>query len=141
MSKTVQTATMQLVQPIAGMESYLTGDPQRSLFTACENMRHAPYATNTISVPFGEKVGFGKTISATIPDAGDLLQDIHLSFRLPALSLPPGSTFVGYTNAVGYAMIDTVELRIGEKVIVSRTGLFLEVMDYLQTDVSKQDAR
>ncbi len=138
MSKTISTVTTQLARPVAGLESYLTGSPKTSLFSTYDYHQHTPYAKNSTTVPFNEKVGYGKTISAEIPHGGDLVQNIRLYFRLPALPLPNGSTYVGYTNTVGYAMIESVELRIGEHVIVSRTDIFLDCMDYLETDSSKQ---
>lgn len=141
MSNSVITATMQLSRPAAGMESYLTGDPKQSMFSTYDYQQHTPYARNTTIVPFNEKVRYGKTLSATIPYVGDLVQNLHLFFRLPALPLPVGSSYVGYTNTIGYAMIDSVELRIGEQVILTRTGLFLEIMDYMQVNASRKEAR
>lgn len=141
MSNSVVTATMQLQRPIAGMESYLTGDPKQSLFSTFECQQHTPYAKNSTIVPFNEKVAYGKTLTATIPYVGDLLQSASLYFRLPALPLPLGSSYVGYTNTIGFAMIESVELRIGEQVIVSRTDVFLDTMDYMKTNASLQEAR
>lgn len=140
MSNTISTVTTQLARPAAGLESYLTGNPRQSLFSAYDYRQHTPYAKNATIVPFNEKVGYGKTISAVVPYVGDLVQNIRLYFRLPALPLPIGSTYVGYTNTIGYAMIESVEMRIGEQVIISRSDVFLDCMDYLQTDASKQTA-
>ena len=141
MSNNVVTATMQLSRPTVGMESYLTGDPKQSIFSSYEHQQHTPYARNTAIVPFSQKVGYGRTLSAEIPYVGDLLADVHLHFRLPPLAIPEGSTFVGYTNTIGYAMIESVELRIGEKSIVTRSDVFLEVMDYLETGANKKIAK
>lgn len=141
MSSSIAAATMQLSRPAAGMESYLTGNPQQSLFSSYEFQQHTPYAKNTTIVPFNEKVTYGKTISATVPYVGDLVNNIHLFFRLPALPVPIGSTYVGYTNSIGYAMIESVELRINEQTILTRTGTFLEALDYLQTNASQTPAR
>lgn len=141
MSNGVITATMQLSRPAAGMESYLTGNPKQSMFSAYEHQQHTPYAKNTVTVPFNEKLGFGKTLSAEVPYAGDLIHNIHVYFRLPPLPVPPDSTYAGYTNSIGYAMIDSVELRIGEQIIVTRPGLFMEVQDYLHVSADKKEAR
>lgn len=141
MSNSVVTATMQLARPAAGLENYLTGDPKQSLFSAYEYRQHTPYAKNSTIVSFNEKIGYGKTLTAVVPpNAGDLIQDIRLFFRLPALPLPMGSTYIGYTNTIGHAMIESVELRIGEEIIVSRSGVFLDCLNYLETSASRQPA-
>jgi len=119
------------------MDEYLTKNPQTSLFTY-DYRRITPFAKNTIMFPFNEKVDFGRRITASIPAQGDLVHTIHLYFRLPQLSPPPsGSTYLGWVNTVGYAMIEYVEFRLGETVIDRHSGQFMDVMDYISTSYNK----
>lgn len=140
MSDSVIATTMQITNT-GGLDRYLTGHPETSLFTY-NYRRITPFAKHTIMVPFNEKVAFGKTLTATVPFLGDLVHTMYLYFRLPQLSPPPsGSTFLGWTNSVGYAMVESVQIRIGETIIDQQNGLFMEVMDYLNTGVNKSEAR
>ncbi|RKO94851.1 group II dsDNA virus coat/capsid protein [Blyttiomyces helicus] len=96
-----------------------------------------PFAKNVTIIPFNEQVSYGKRITATIPCGGDLLHGIKLYFKLPAFNnIPVGSSYLGWTQSVGYASIDEIELRIGETIIDKHSGLFMETMDYLKTNVN-----
>ena len=55
-----------------------------------------------------------------------------LHFRLPPL-VPADSTCVGWTRSVGYAMIECIEVRIGDQVVARKAGSSLAVMDDLET--------
>ena len=129
----VITATNQLVTSKGvGLDRHLTFEARRSHF-ATEYNKIANHSKFTVSQPFRENVNFGKTISVEIDSIGDFLSGVILRFRLPALTIPEGSRFIGWTQTVGYAMIENLELRIGDMTVVSQMGSFAEVMDYLQT--------
>lgn len=134
MSNTLITAAQQITR-VSGLDNYLSGtdpsDPMLGSMFAFSYKKMTPFAKNTAYIPFQEKVDFGKTISAEIPHLGDLMNSIYLYFRLPPLNITPGSNYTGWTQAIGYAMIDSVEVRIGETKIDSTTGLFMEVLDYM----------
>lgn len=139
MSNSTISAAMQL--SVRGpMDEYLSGDPQVSLFDYSYK-RIAPYSKNTATIPFKEKSNFGKLLTATLPRSGDVINGMHLYVRLPPLSLTQGSTFTGWTNTIGYAIIDYIEIVIGETIIDKQTGKSLEVMDYITTEASKRDSR
>ena len=123
-----------------GLDDYLTKYPETSLFSY-NYKQTTPYAKHTTMLSFNEKVDFGRTITVTLPPLGDLVNDISLYFQLPPLSLPTGSRYVGYTQTVGYAMIDYVEVRIGEQTIGRQSGLALEMMDFLTTPPGKARSR
>jgi hypothetical protein len=139
MSNTITTAAKQ-IEAVGGLDAYLTQNPQFSLFSYSYH-QIAPYAKNTAIISFNEVVDWGKTLTATVPYGGDLFNTVLLYFRLPPLTLPEGSNFIGYTNAIGYAMIDTVQIRIGEVVIDTHPGRYMEMKDYLETNVDKKEAR
>lgn len=122
-----------------GLDQFLTFEANRSFFTS-EYNKVANHAKVTLAHQFVENVDFAKTLTVEFNPNADFLSAIQIYFRLPALSVPPGSTFIGWTQTVAYAMIETVELRIGDTTIVEQPGYFLEVMDYLQTPPEKNVA-
>ncbi|RKO87256.1 group II dsDNA virus coat/capsid protein [Blyttiomyces helicus] len=139
MSETIVTAALQITHT-GGIDNSISGEPDSSLFTYNYH-QITPFAKNVTIIPFNEQVSYGKRITATIPCGGDLLHAVKLHFKLPALKhVPVGSTYLGWTQTVGYAMIDEIELRIGETVIDKHSGLFMETMDYLETNVNNVTA-
>jgi len=138
MANSIMATTMQITNT-GGLDEFLTKFPETSLFPY-NYKQITPFAKHTTMLPFNEKVDFGRTLTITIPSLGDLVNSIYLYFQLPPLTLPPGSTFVGYTQSIAYAMIESVEIRIGEQTIDRQTGLFMEVMDYLTTNANKAES-
>jgi hypothetical protein len=125
------------------IDNYLFGtDPESdySLFSY-DVSRVAPFSKNTGIVTFTESADFGKVVTASLPYLGDLLNTIFLHITLPILSIPTGSTYVSWTNAIGFAMIDYVEILIGDFVVSRQSGELMEILDYLSTDSSKRDSR
>ncbi len=66
---------------------------------------------------------FGQTVKYIIPRYGDKISSIDLELKLPLLS------DVGYVNTIGLAIIDYVELKIGEIQIVKYNNVWLDVHD------------
>lgn len=74
---------------------------------------------------------FGKTVEFIIPSKSQFIQECNLKIKLPELALPSGSTYVNWTNSIGHAIIDKIELLIGEYVIDTHDGLYYELLDEL----------
>jgi hypothetical protein len=125
------------------IDNYLFGtDPDSDFSLFSYNVsRVAPFSKNTGIVTFIEHVDFGNVVTANMPYLGDLLNTVYLQITLPILSIPTGSTYVSWTNAIGFAMIDYVEILIGDFVVSSQSGELMEILDYLSTDINKQDSR
>ncbi len=136
----IATAQQVAKQNPAGMEKYLTMNANRSFFQYSYS-KVSNTARHTIMVPFNERVDFGRTITTTLPYMGDFVNGIHFYVKLPQLSIPEGSKYIGWTQSLAFAMIESVEIRFGETVIVRQPGNFLEVMDYLETSANKTVAQ
>ena len=133
MSSSVITATNQLKKGLGlGLDQYLTFNANQSHF-ATQYTKVADHAKYTLSQPFVENIDFGKTVSAELPMYGDFLSAVYIRIRLPELVVPTGSTYVAWTQTIAFAMIESMEIRLGETVIVQQPGNFMEIMDYLQT--------
>src|SRR5947209_4658539 len=139
MSNAAMSAMAQL-HATGPLDDFLTKNPEVSPFTY-EVHQTIPFSKNTTTVNFNEKFDFGKLLTTTLPRVAPLVNTMYLYVRLPPLSLPVGSTYFGWTNAVGYAMIEYIEIRIGETVIDRQTGRDMELMDYLATSADKTSAR
>src|SRR5947208_14602351 len=109
-------AAMAQLSATGPLDNYLTKDPEVSPFTY-DIRQTIPFAKNTTTVNFNEKFDFGKLLTLTLPRVAPLVNTMYLYFRIPPLSLPVASTYFGWTNAIGYAMIEYIEVRIGETVL------------------------
>ena len=116
----------------------LTANPQVSFFKKIYK-RHSPFAIETIEQQFNETVDFNKTVTCKVSRAADLIGGVYLHVTLPALGIPSGSTYIGWTNAIGYALIDYVTISIGGQEICKHYGTWMEIWEELTTEESKRN--
>lgn len=76
---------------------------------------------------------FNETIRIPISRAGDLVTAMSLNFSLPALSIPSGSTYVGWTNNLASVLVEEASLEIGGQQIDKLYSIWLEIWDELTT--------
>lgn len=115
----------------------LTQEPQVTFFKQ-KYKRHTNFAIESISCEYNSEFDFGNTVKVKVPKKGDLIAQCYIYFELPALSIPAGSTFIGWTNSVGHVLIEEIELRIGGILIDKRYGYQMELEDELGTPESKR---
>lgn len=65
---------------------FLTGTPEITFFKVVYR-RHTHFVMESVSVPFKDEVGFGKTASLTVPRVGDLMHRAYIDIDLPCVSL------------------------------------------------------
>lgn len=138
----VNSAAQQLYT-FGPIDNYLFGDnpdTDSSIF-ALNSSKISPFAKNVVKVNFDDTIDYGKIVMAKLPLVGDLVNSINLHIKLPTLKIPPGSTFVAWTNSIGYVLIDYVQVLIGGFVVSHQTGESMELLDYLSTDGSKKGAK
>ncbi len=93
-------------------------------------------------VDFDGQFGFGKRVSLTVPRIAELINGVMLVVEMPdiataqqAAQTAAGANFLGpyygWTNALGHALIQTVELEIGGAIVETMDGRLLEVLDEL----------
>ena len=93
-------------------------------------------------VDFDGAYGFGKRVSLTIPRIAELVNGVTLVVQMPdiataqqAAQQAAGTNFLGprygWTNSLGHALIQTVELEIGGAIVETMDGRLLEVLDEL----------
>ena len=110
-------------------DSFLTGKPQfnfiKQVYKQYEN-----FAIERIAVPSDNVLDFGKHITFKIKKSGDFLKKIYFSFDLPALVRTSG-TYAGWTNSIGYAIIDYFYIKINSIEIDRQYGLYLAIWNEL----------
>ena len=126
---------LQLVA-IGPQDVYLTGNPQTTFFKAVYR-RHTQFSVESNRMYFDGTPDFGQKISCLVPRLGDLLGNLFLVVTLPALTLPNG-TPVGYTNAIGHALIEEISVQIGSQEIDKQTGEWMHLWSKLSVEASKK---
>lgn len=103
---------------------------------------------------------FGSNLNYKIPKTGTLIHDMHIEFTLPSAIQTSGISSVGvavqpqtgtttgaisgwrgychWVNAVGYAIINSIELKIKNNLIDKHNGLWLDIWNEL-TDPNKKE--
>lgn len=107
----------------------LTSTPQLN-FIKNSYMQYNKSSTEKIKVDFDGAVNFSKKVSCILPSKADYLNKIYLHISLPALEETSG-TFAAWTNSIGHAIIDYVDLEIGNRLIDRHYGLFMEIWEEL----------
>ena len=117
------------------------------------------WAAQQRRVDFDGQPSFGTKVSLTLPRIAELVGDLTLVVTLPDLLTPqlraitasggtsltnPG-TFLGplfgWTNCIGHAMINMIELEIGGAIVDRMEGRLLEVLDELYTPLEMLPAK
>jgi len=121
---------MQLVA-YGAQDIYLTGNPQITFFKIVYR-RHTNFAVEAIEQTLTGLVNFGKKTTCTISRNGDLVQKMIFQVTLPALSQSQNSsTWVGYVNSIGHALIKNTIVSIGGQKIDKHYGEWLEIWNEL----------
>lgn len=115
--------------------------------------RTTRWASQFRRVEFDGTANFGRKVSLTVPRLGELLNGVTLVVRMPDIYTPQqvarnaagGDTFLGpnygWTNSLGHALIQTVELEIGGTIVETLDGRLLEVLDELYEPVETIKAK
>ena len=93
---------------------------------------YANYTKFTKKLEFSSSVGFGQTVYFDFNKDGmygDLITNIILEFNLPDVSSLRTSTgsMIGYTNAVGNALIKKLKFKIGGHTIEEHNSEFMDI--------------
>jgi len=119
----MQASKLQL--EVKGQEdTYLSIQPTNSLFQSVYN-RLTNFAQDThIVQPLAGHLSCNSRIEFRIPRYGDLLSNMYLNLKL---SLETEMTDLAWVNSIGFALINSVDLMVGNNVITSITGKELDI--------------
>jgi hypothetical protein len=115
---------------------YLTGNPQMTWFKMVYR-RYTNFAVESQPMYFDGTPDFGKRITCLVPRRGDLLGQIILEVTLPAITLTD-KTPVSYVNSIGHALIQEINIEIGEQEIDKQNGEWMEIWSNYTTTTDKR---
>jgi hypothetical protein len=134
-----------LIQLVAyGVQDiYLTKDPQITYFKIVYR-RHTNFSTEVIPQYFIQTPDFGKRISCVLSRSGDLIGKMHLVAVLPSIpqfrdennNIDVISKFA-WVRRIGYALIKTIEVEIGNELIDRQYGDWLNIWHELTISHNK----
>ena len=108
-------------------DAFFTDDPEYTYFIK-NAKRHAPFATYTTDHDVTGDLEFGSTLRCVLPqNAGDLLKTVSFRIELAAILPQPTPDQFGYTESIGHAMIEYVELFIGGLLIQRVPSDFFQI--------------
>lgn len=122
---------MQLVA-VGAQDVPLIGNPQMTYFKNVFK-RYTNFSLESIPLPFNQQVDFGRKVTCLIDRKGDLVSDMVLEIKLPAL--PEG---ISWINGIGHHLIQKVELYIGGEIVDTIYGGFLDIHSELTLPESKR---
>lgn len=131
---------------------YTTINPESTFFKSSYK-RHTNFARVPIEQTFNSAIGFGRKMTATVARSGDLITQCYLCVKLSGFVLPnevdcpdaqcqiaidPLTDLVYWTNEVGHAMINEIEVDIGGQTIDTWYGQFLAIWENLSHKSGKR---
>ena len=118
---------------------YFTEEPDYSHFVQLFK-RHTNYTTHFVKLDVDGEPQFGKTVRLTIPkDQGDLIKTISLDVELNPI-VGASITRTGYIESIGHAMIEYIDMYIGDEKIQHITSDYLQIYSEQVYTQSKQKA-
>lgn len=100
--------------------------------------KHVNFSVEPIKTVFNTAPVFGGKCNITLPNSGDLVNKMYLHITLPPLQHTSG-TFAGWTNSIGYAIIDTIEITVNGMLVDKKTGLLMEIENELMKKRGEED--
>ena len=105
--------------------------------------RATNFAVTEIEMPFNNAAGFGRQkFSCTVSRAGDLLSSMYVAITLPPILYPAAiggvslynptaavPSYAYWVNTIGHAILQEVDVNIGQHEYDSHYGEFLEIFE------------
>lgn len=139
MGGTTGGANIQLVYAQSGVQdTFLTQKPVFN-FIKSSYKQYENFAIERINITPQDVVDFGKPITFQVKKIGQFLKKTYLAFTLPPLT-PSSGTYAGWTNSIGYAIIDYIDLKINGLKVDTMYGLFMRIWYDLSKDPGYKNA-
>jgi hypothetical protein len=124
-----------LLQLVAqgAQDAYLTTQPSITFWKSVYR-RHTNHAVESVENTFSGTADFGKKVIANIARNGDLVSNMYLQVTLPSVAEANSS----WVNAIGYAMIKSVEVEVGGQKIDKHYGEWLKIWSEVTSTAEKR---
>jgi hypothetical protein len=127
-----------LVQLVSiGVENrYLIGNPTTTFFKTIYK-KHTNFAIEAIRQSYQGSGDFGTKLTCTLYKDGDLVNNTYIEISLPTLNqTQQGASWVSYTNGIANALVKSVELEIGGRVVDRHYSEWLDIWAELNLDIN-----
>lgn len=124
-----------LIQLVAygNQDIFLTSDPQITFFKVVYR-RHTNFSIEVIPRTFINNPQFGNKVACILSRDGDLIRKVHLVIELPKIGpfldatqeLDPITKFA-WVKKIGFAIINTIQIEIGDELIDEQYGDWLNI--------------
>lgn len=132
----MSNGTLQQLASKGVQDTHLSISPETSFWKRTYK-RVSNYATESIDITI-PSFNFGQESVTQISRNGDLISDVWLVVTLKLLRLAsPSTDTVRWTNVLGHALIESAALEVGNNEIDKTTGLLMEIMHELESDVNR----
>lgn len=138
-----------LIQLVArgSQDLFITQEPQITFFKVVYR-RYTNFSVEPIPQFFVQTPNFGRRVTAILARSGDLIRKIHLVVTLPKIpqfkdennEIDMISKFA-WVRRVGYALIRTIEIEIGDKIIDKQYGDWLNIWNELTIPNDREISR
>lgn len=91
--------------------------------------KHTMFSVEPVQLDFNGTAEFGRTLTAQFQRNGDLVEKMYIAVHLNPLKLLAGSGKVYWTNALGHAMIEQIDIEIGGSLIDRHYGDWLNICE------------
>lgn len=107
---------------------YLTSKPEITFFKS-QYHRYSNFSRESIPQYFNLQCNFGNRVTAVLSKNGHMIGSIFLNVVLPAIPATFNGTpvFVAWRRKIGLALINTVELEIGGRIIDRQYGDWMNI--------------
>lgn len=117
---------------------YFTENPEYTYFLR-NFKKFTPYSKYHIEHDFEGTRDFGSTLTCTIPqNSGDLIKTMSLKITLDAINETDGAFEYGYIESIGHAMIEYVDLYIGDLLVQHLPSDILQIHSEQYVTQTKQ---
>lgn len=118
-------------------DRFFTIDPDYSYFVK-NFKKHSNFSIDFIDIDPSNEADFGKKVRFKIPqNQGDLLKTVSVKMTLPEIIETSGTLYI---ESVAHALIERVDLIVGDQVIQSITSDYLQIYSEHNYTQSKQYA-
>lgn len=139
MGGSVGGGIQQLTYASIGLQdTFLTKKPQFN-FIKQSYKQYENFSIERINITAEDVVDFGKQITFQVKKLGQFLKKTYFAFTLPPLITNSG-TYSGWTNSIGYAIIDHIDLKINGLKVDTMYGLFMMIWYDLSKDPGYKNA-
>lgn len=127
---------------IGEQNAYLTGNPQITFFKAVYR-RHTNFSIDLCSQNINGTASFGEKFNVIISKYGDLLSNIYVDNLLTLKTTVPinnSTDYITWTNGIGYAILDEYSINIGQNLIDTQNGEWLDIYNKLSENTDNNNA-